>query len=187
MKNHFSAYLVFARDVSGSDESNVLDKERSMFSELFSDRFYDSLPSQLSPKRPEDHAVDLVPGSSPSNRPPYRVAKVYVSICGDERGKEMVMEGLKAKTKHVRAGLGKRMQLRLTPEVRFIMDDSLERGSRVLAILDRLRTEREERAGKGDMDDAEDDDNWEDIEEDQKLLATGSKEMDDDELEKGSG
>ncbi|MCO5613494.1 hypothetical protein L7F22_067771 [Adiantum nelumboides] len=95
-----------------------------------------------------------------------QVAKVYVSICGDERGKEMVMEGLKAKTKHVRAGLGKRMQLRLTPEVRFIMDDSLERGSRVLAILDRLRTEREERADKGDMDDAEDDDNWEDIEED---------------------
>ncbi|MCO5562160.1 hypothetical protein L7F22_015786 [Adiantum nelumboides] len=59
--------------------------------------------------------------------------------------------------------------------------------SKVLAILDRLRTEREERAGKGDMDDAEDDDNWEDIEEDQKPLATSSKEMDDDELEKGSG
>ena len=54
-----------------------------------------------------------------------------MSIYSDERGKELVMEGLKAKTKYVRAGLGKRMQLRLTPEVRFIMDESLEKGSRV--------------------------------------------------------
>lgn len=60
---------------------------------------------------------------------------MYVSIFSDERGKEIVMEGLKAKTKHVRAGLGKRMQLRLTPEIRFIMDDSLERGSRVSGLL----------------------------------------------------
>ncbi|KAH7292587.1 hypothetical protein KP509_29G076100 [Ceratopteris richardii] len=103
-----------------------------------------------------------------------QVAKVYISVCSDERGKEIVMEGLKAKAKHVRAGLGKRMQLRLTPEVRFIMDDSLERGSRVLAILDRLQREREEReAGKatsdGDGDDS-DDDNWEDIEEAKSLV-----------------
>ncbi|KAI5062926.1 hypothetical protein GOP47_0021473 [Adiantum capillus-veneris] len=114
-----------------------------------------------------------------------QVAKVYVSICSDERGKEIVMEGLKAKTKHVRAGLGKRMQLRLTPEVRFIMDDSLERASRVLAILDRLKTEREQReAGNGSVDDSDDDDNWEDIEEDGKPLATASKEINQDGLYK---
>lgn len=47
-----------------------------------------------------------------------QVAKVYVSVYSDERGKEIVMEGLKAKTKLVRAGLKKRMQLRLTLEVR---------------------------------------------------------------------
>lgn len=92
-----------------------------------------------------------------------QVAKVYVSICSDERGKEIVMEGLKSKTKYVRAGLGKRMQLRMTPEVRFIMDESLERGSRVLAILDKLRKEREEAGGKKENDDDEDD-NWDDIE-----------------------
>lgn len=94
-----------------------------------------------------------------------QVAKVYVSVFSDERGKEIVMEGLKAKTKHVRAGLGKRMQLRLTPEVRFIMDDSLERGSRVLAILDRLQKEREAREAGTDREVVnDDDDNWDDIE-----------------------
>ncbi|MCO5605831.1 hypothetical protein L7F22_060015 [Adiantum nelumboides] len=76
MKKHLSAYLVFAREVSDCDESNLsmMDKERSMFLQQFSDYFSDSLPSQLPPERPEDHAIDLVPGSSPPNRPPYRVS-----------------------------------------------------------------------------------------------------------------
>ncbi|MCO5570686.1 hypothetical protein L7F22_024413 [Adiantum nelumboides] len=76
MKKHLSVYLVFAREVLDSDESNlsVLDKERSMFLQQFSDCFLDSLPSQLPPERPEDHAIDLVPGSSPPNRPPYRAS-----------------------------------------------------------------------------------------------------------------
>ncbi|GLJ24257.1 hypothetical protein SUGI_0462490 [Cryptomeria japonica] len=71
-----------------------------------------------------------------------QVAKVYVSIYGDDRGQEIAMEGLKAKNKYVRSQLGKRMKLRLTPEVRFIKDDSLERGSRVNAILEELKQER---------------------------------------------
>ncbi|MCO5559649.1 hypothetical protein L7F22_013250 [Adiantum nelumboides] len=75
MEKHLSAYLIFAREVSDCDESNlsVLDKERSMFLQQYSDCFSDSLPSQLPPERPEDHAIDLVPGSNPPNRPPYRV------------------------------------------------------------------------------------------------------------------
>lgn len=45
------------------------------------------------------------------------------------------MGGLKAKAKYVRSELGRRMKLRLTPEIRFIEDESLERGSRVKLIL----------------------------------------------------
>lgn len=56
---------------------------------------------------------------------------MYVSVFGDERGKEVALAGLKAKAKYVRSELGKRMKLRLTPEVRFLEDESLERGSRV--------------------------------------------------------
>ncbi|MCO5570625.1 hypothetical protein L7F22_024352 [Adiantum nelumboides] len=76
MKKHLFANLVFACEVSDSDESNlsVLDKERSMFLQQFSDCFFYSLPSQLPPERPEDHAIDMVPGSSPPIRPPYRVS-----------------------------------------------------------------------------------------------------------------
>lgn len=56
---------------------------------------------------------------------------MYVSVFGDERGKEVALAGLKSKAKYVRSELGKRMKLRLTPEVRFLEDESIERGSRV--------------------------------------------------------
>ncbi|XP_077246214.1 ribosome-binding factor A family protein [Tasmannia lanceolata] len=71
-----------------------------------------------------------------------QVVKVYVSVFGDERGREVAIAGLKSKAKYVRSELGKRMKLRLTPEIRFIEDESLERGSRVIAILDRLKNEK---------------------------------------------
>jgi len=58
------------------------------------------------------------------------VQGVRVGVWGRE-GKKVAIEGLKAKTKYVRSQIGKRMKLRLTPEIRFIEDESMERGSRV--------------------------------------------------------
>ncbi|KAJ6739183.1 RIBOSOME-BINDING FACTOR A CHLOROPLASTIC-RELATED [Salix koriyanagi] len=72
-----------------------------------------------------------------------QVVKVYVSVFGDDRGKEVAIAGLKSKAKYVRSQLGRRMKLRLTPEIRFIEDEGLERGSRVIAILDRIKAEKD--------------------------------------------
>ncbi|XP_010530801.1 PREDICTED: probable ribosome-binding factor A, chloroplastic [Tarenaya hassleriana] len=72
-----------------------------------------------------------------------QVVKVYVSVFGDDRGKEVAIAGLKSKAKYVRGELGRRMRLRLTPEIRFIEDESMERGSRVIAILDKIKAEKE--------------------------------------------
>ncbi|XP_021738751.1 probable ribosome-binding factor A, chloroplastic [Chenopodium quinoa] len=94
-----------------------------------------------------------------------QVVKVYVSIFGDERGREVALAGLKAKAKYVRGKLGKRMKLRLTPEIRFLEDESLERGSRVIAILDKLKNENEQKdaiSSEEEEDPPSDDDNWED-------------------------
>lgn len=60
-----------------------------------------------------------------------QIAKVYISVFGDKRGKEVALAGLKAKAKYIRSQLGKRMSLRLTPQLRFIEDDSIDRGCRV--------------------------------------------------------
>ena len=41
------------------------------------------------------------------------------------------------------------MSLRLTPDIRFVYDDSFERGQRVSSLLDELRVEREVREAGG--------------------------------------
>ncbi|KAK6136660.1 hypothetical protein DH2020_029604 [Rehmannia glutinosa] len=94
-----------------------------------------------------------------------QVVKVYVSVFGDERGKEVALAGLKSKAKYVRGELGKRMKLRLTPEVRFLEDESLERGSRVIAILDKIKDENKKKATNDESgefaDGSNDDMEWE--------------------------
>ncbi len=97
-----------------------------------------------------------------------QVVKVYVSVFGDERGKEIAIAGLKSKAKYVRGELGKRMKLRLTPEIRFLEDESFERGSRVIAILDKIKNEQSaESQNKEQLDSsAHEDDNDSDGEED---------------------
>jgi hypothetical protein len=101
-------------------------------------------------------------------------------VYGDEREQDIALEGLKAKAKYVRMGLGKRMSLRMTPEVRFIKDESLERGSRVLELLDKVKKERE-RKERGEIqpnesttsfaDDVGAEDDFEDEEEDEVVRA----------------
>ncbi|KAF5786115.1 putative ribosome-binding factor A, K domain-like, alpha/beta [Helianthus annuus] len=92
-----------------------------------------------------------------------QVVKVYVSVFGDERGKEVALSGLKSKAKYVRGQLGKRMKLRLTPEIRFIQDESLERGSRVIAILDKIKSDKETVENPSDPNEDWDDEDDDDI------------------------
>ena len=101
-----------------------------------------------------------------------QVVKVYVSVFGDERGKEVAMAGLKSKAKYVRSVLGRRMKLRLTPEIRFIEDESFERGSRVIAILDKIKNEKSLENQNGELLDssAHDDDNWDDVDPDEGII-----------------
>lgn len=69
-------------------------------------------------------------------------AKIYVSIYGTESAKAETMEGLKSATGYVRRELGMRVRLRRTPEVLFIEDDSIERGTRVLSLLNEIQQQR---------------------------------------------
>lgn len=65
-------------------------------------------------------------------------AKIFVSIYGTEEAKEETMAGLKSATGYVRSELGQRIRLRRTPEVVFIEDLSIERGTKVLSLLNQL-------------------------------------------------
>ncbi|KAL3701676.1 hypothetical protein R1sor_019698 [Riccia sorocarpa] len=92
------------------------------------------------------------------------VAKVYISVYGDERGQELALAGLKNRAGYVRKGIAQRMNLKFTPEIRFLKDEGLERGSRVISILEKLKEERkakEKRTDEQDGSDVEEDEDRE--------------------------
>jgi len=66
-------------------------------------------------------------------------AKVYYSIFGgDAEAKEKTIDAINHNTSKIRYEVGKRIRLRLTPELRFIYDDSMERASKVNDILGKI-------------------------------------------------
>lgn len=75
-------------------------------------------------------------------------AKIFVSIYGSDAAMAETMAGLKAATGFVRSELGQRLQLRRTPEILFREDRSVERGTRVLSLINQLSQERQSREGE---------------------------------------
>ena len=69
-------------------------------------------------------------------------AKIFVSIYGTPEAKAETMAGLKAATGYVRREIGQRVRLRRTPEVLFVEDKSLERGDRILSLLNQISEHR---------------------------------------------
>lgn len=66
-------------------------------------------------------------------------AKVYYSIFGsDEEAKTKTKEAIQQHAPKIRHEVGKRIRLRLTPELRFIFDDSIERGTKVTELLNKI-------------------------------------------------
>ena len=63
-----------------------------------------------------------------------KYAKVYVSMINAKDNKQ-VLATLKKSSGFVRTELAKRMNLRLTPEIIFIFDDSIEYGAKIDTIL----------------------------------------------------
>jgi ribosome-binding factor A len=51
------------------------------------------------------------------------------------------MEALESARGYVRSEIGRRVQLRLTPEITFAYDDSIERGARLLRLISEVNSE----------------------------------------------
>ena len=64
-------------------------------------------------------------------------ADVYISVLGDNKNKEDVMEALNQAKGYIKILVGERMRLRTMPEFRFKFDNSIERG----AYMDKLIAE----------------------------------------------
>lgn len=77
-----------------------------------------------------------------------RYARVYISVLDKEREKE-TLKGLKSASGFLRRELGTKLQLRYTPELQFIADDSIAYGAHVLKLMHEVE-KKEQRDGKAD-------------------------------------
>jgi ribosome-binding factor A len=65
-------------------------------------------------------------------------ATVYVGILGNESQQKTGLERLHQHRKRIQGLVGKAVILKYTPQLRFVVDDSITQGNRVLKIIDEL-------------------------------------------------
>ncbi len=68
-----------------------------------------------------------------------RYAKAYISVMGDKETQKKALEGLKSAAGFVRREMGKRVDLRYTPEFIFELDHSIEHGAYIEELLRKTR------------------------------------------------
>jgi ribosome-binding factor A len=73
-----------------------------------------------------------------STSPDLRYAKVFVSGMGSEEDREKTLSGLAAAAGFFRNQLAKNLRLRRIPELSFHWDDSIERGTHLLQLIDEV-------------------------------------------------
>ena len=71
------------------------------------------------------------------------LAKVYISIMGSEEQIEGSWKGLQSSLGFIRREVGHRIRLRITPELRFVLDKSLDYSDHIQKLL--LQIERDEK------------------------------------------
>ena len=70
--------------------------------------------------------------------PDLKTCKAYISVLGNEQACKDTLAGLKSAAGFVRTKLAKSLNLRNTPEITFIMDQSIEYGVNMSAKIDEV-------------------------------------------------
>ena len=70
--------------------------------------------------------------------PDLKYCKAYISVLGDEEAAKATIQGLKSAEGYVRRELARRINLRNTPELKFILDQSIEYGVTMSRLIDEV-------------------------------------------------
>ena len=70
--------------------------------------------------------------------PDLKTCKVYVSVLGDEKAREDTLRGLRSAEGYIRRQLAHELNLRNTPEITFIMDQSIAYGVSMSKLFDEV-------------------------------------------------
>ena len=79
--------------------------------------------------------------------------KIFVSVFGSDADKEQAMAGLSSASAFVKGELSRRLKMRRTPEVVFVLDRGIEKGTTVLGLLNRLEDARQEKGEPAEASD----------------------------------
>ena len=68
--------------------------------------------------------------------PDLKTCKAWISVDGDEQAKKDTLAGLKSAEGYIKNQLAKQINLRNTPEIHFIVDESIAYGVRMSKLID---------------------------------------------------
>ena len=76
--------------------------------------------------------------------PDLKTCKVFISVLGKKKKKKETLEGLNSAKGFIRRELAHTINLRNTPEIRFILDESIEYGMKMDKLINDLHQDDEE-------------------------------------------
>ena len=68
--------------------------------------------------------------------PDLKTCRAYISVLGNQEAKEATIRGLNSAEGYIRRQLARTLNLRNTPEIRFILDESIEYGVNMSKLID---------------------------------------------------
>lgn len=89
----------------------------------------------------KDPGIHFVTVTTVETADDLRHSRIFVSILGDEETRKESMAGLERAKGYIRRELGKRLQLRYTPDIHFNLDKSLDHAMKIKGILNKLKAE----------------------------------------------
>ncbi len=94
-------------------------------------------------RKMKDPRIGFVTVTDVNLSPDLRVARVYVTSLREGMSQDVALQGLSRATGFVRGELGRRLELRYTPEIIFCHDASWQHGRRIDQLLDSLHQEED--------------------------------------------
>ena len=88
--------------------------------------------------------------------PDLKTCKAYISVLGEKEAKEATIKGLKSAEGYIRRQLAHNMNLRNTPEIRFILDESIEYGVTMSKLIDDIAKKDQSHRQETDIDNFQD-------------------------------
>ena len=70
--------------------------------------------------------------------PDLKTCKAFISVLGDEEAQKNTLAGLKSAVGYIRRQLAKELNLRNTPEITFVLDQSIEYGVNMSRLIDEV-------------------------------------------------